>query len=288
MPKLSISHRTTYSYRFPVQLSPYRLLVRPREGPHLLLQDHHITVSPEGRIAWTTDVFGNAVAAVTVSGLTQKLEIISRVEVDLTADAWPVFDIAAAAASYPFLYDEQDLMDLGALAVPQNPDPSGEFQKWTRGFVMGNPTNTLSLLKDLSAGVSSHIAYQAREAEGTQSPSETLALRSGSCRDIAALFAEGVRTLGIGARAVSGYLYDPTRNLLGSSGAGSTHAWVDVFLPGAGWIAFDPTNRTMGGANLIPVAVAKDITQAMPVMGSYLGPANAFWSMDVAVDIFEK
>lgn len=288
MPELFISHRTSYSYRFPVQLSPHRLLVRPREGPHLLLYNHHITVSPEGRVAWTTDVFGNAVATVTVSELTQQLEITSTVEVDLTSEPWPVFDLAASAASYPFTYDERDWKDLGALTVPQHPDPSGEFQQWIRGFVMGNPTDTLSLLKDLSAGVSSHVAYQAREAEGTQPPLETLTLRSGSCRDIATLFVEGVRVLGIGARAVSGYLYDPARNLLGSSGAGSSHAWVDVFVPGAGWVAFDPTNRTMGGANLISVAVARDITQAMPVSGGFIGPADAFKSMDVAVDISEK
>lgn len=288
MPALSISHRTTYSYRFLVQLSPYRLLLRPREEPHLLLQNYHIMVAPEARIAWTTDVFGNAVATVTVSEPTQRLDIISKVTVDLTSEPWPVFDIAASAASYPFPYDEREWKDLGALAVPQHPDPSGEFQKWIRGFVMGNPTDTLSLLKDLSAGVATHVTYQAREVEGTQSPRETLALRSGSCRDIAALFVEGVRVLGIGARAVSGYLYDPARNILGSTGAGSTHAWVDVFLPGAGWIAFDPTNRTMGGANLIPVAVARDITQAMPVSGGFIGPADAFVSMDVAVNITEE
>ncbi len=285
MAELSIKHRTTYSYRFPVQLTPYRLLLRPREGPDLLLQHHQITVSPEGRVAWTTDVFGNAIATLTFSEPTRRLEIVSHADVDLKSQAWPVFDIAASGATYPFLYDDQDWKDLGSLRDAQYPDPSGELHQWVMGFVMGNSTDTLSLLKDLSAGVANGVAYQGRDIEGTQAPLETLRLRSGSCRDLATLFAESVRVLGLGARIVSGYLHDPVRTLVGSSPGGSTHAWVEVFLPGAGWIAFDPTNRSMGSANLIPVAVARDITQLMPVSGTFIGPADAFVSMDVAVDI---
>lgn len=285
MPKLSIRHRTTYSYRFPVQLFPHRLMFRPREGPDLLLQSHEITLSPEGRTAWTMDVFGNAIATATFSEPTHQLEIVSHAEVDLKSQAWPVFDIAASAASYPFMYDEQHWRDLGALRDLQHPDPTGRFQAWVRGFVMGNPTDTLSLLKDLSAGVSDAIAYQARDEEGTQTPLETLVLQSGSCRDFANLFAEATRVLGLGARAVSGYLYDPGQDLRGSVPDGSTHAWVEVFLPGAGWISFDPTNRSVGSANLVPVSVARDIAHAMPVSGGFSGPANAFVSMCVAVEI---
>jgi len=285
MAKLSIEHRTSYSYRCPVQLTPYRLLLRPREGPDLLLRHHQITVSPEGKVAWTADVFGNAIATLTFSEPTYQIEIISHADVDLRSQAWPVFDIAASGATYPFLYDEQDWKDLGSLRNPQYPDPSGELQQWVRGFVMGNSTDTLSLLKDLSAGVANGVAYQAREIEGTQAPLKTLRLRSGSCRDLATLLAETVRVLGLGARIVSGYLYDPASILVGSSPGGSTHAWVEVFLPGAGWIAFDPTNRSMGSGNLIPVAVARDITQLIPVSGMFIGPADAFVSMDVAVEI---
>lgn len=131
------------------------------------------------------------------------------------------------------------------------------------------------------------MLYQTREDEGTQSPSQTLSLGLGSCRDLATLFIEAVRSLGFGARLVSGYLYDPTRTLLGSADAGSIHAWAEVYLPGAGWITFDPTNRTMGGANLIPVAVVRDIRQAMPVSGSFIGPADALLEMSVAVRVVE-
>jgi transglutaminase-like putative cysteine protease len=147
------------------------------------------------------------------------------------------------------------------------------------------PTDTLSLLKDLNAGVGSTITYQVREDEGTQTPSETLALGLGSCRDLATLLVEAVRCLGFGARLVSGYLHDPTRTLLGSADTGATHAWAEVFLPGAGWITFDPTNRSVGGANLIPVAVAPDIRQAMPLVGTFAGPADAFLDMSVEVSV---
>jgi transglutaminase-like putative cysteine protease len=58
-----------------------------------------------------------------------------------------------------------------------------------------------------------------------------------------------------------------------------------VFIPGPGWVTFDPTNRSMGGANLIPVAVTRDITQSVPVAGSFLGPSEAFMSMDVEVEV---
>ena len=142
-----------------------------------------------------------------------------------------------------------------------------------------------TLLKDLNAGVAQRVQYQSREVEGTQSPSETLDRGWGSCRDFAVLFTEAARKLGFGARLVSGYLHDPDHDLVGSAEAGSTHAWAEVFVPGAGWITFDPTNRSVGGRNLIPVAVARDISQCTPVSGSYFGVSDNFLSMDVTVSV---
>jgi transglutaminase-like putative cysteine protease len=143
----------------------------------------------------------------------------------------------------------------------------------------------LSLLKDLSAGVATWIQYQSRDDEGTQSPTETLDRGWGSCRDFAVLFVEAARSLGFGARIVSGYLYNPNQLNLGSTDAGTTHAWAEVYIPGAGWISFDPTNRSVGGLNLIPVAVARDIRQAMPVTGSFVGITNALQGMSVEVSV---
>jgi transglutaminase-like putative cysteine protease len=149
---------------------------------------------------------------------------------------------------------------------------------WAHGFVRSNPTDTLAMLKDLSAGVSQSVNYQSREEEGTQSPLQTLARGWGSCRDFAVLFAEAARSLGFGARIVSGYIFNPEKSVVGT-----THAWAEVYVPGAGWITFDPTNRSIGGMNLIPVAVARDIRRAMPVTGSFMGMTDAFQDMSVEV-----
>jgi transglutaminase-like putative cysteine protease len=159
------------------------------------------------------------------------------------------------------------------------------LRAWARAFVRGNPTDTLALLKDLSSGVSGWIAYQSREDEGTQSPNQTLDRGWGSCRDFAVLFVEAARCLGFGARIVSGYLYSPDQDFVGSTAAGSTHAWAEVYVPGAGWITFDPTHRSVGGFNLIPVAIARDIRQVTPVAGSFVGMTDAFDGMSVEVRV---
>jgi transglutaminase-like putative cysteine protease len=196
-----------------------------------------------------------------------------------------VFPISGSAISYPFRYEDDEWTDLGGLAAPQYPDPAGRLQGWARRFIGGSPTDTLSLLKDLSAGVAAQFRYQSRDDEGTQTPVQTLDRGSGSCRDFAVLFAEATRTLGFGARIVSGYLYNPDQKSIGSGGAGSTHAWAEVYVPGAGWITFDPTNRSVGGFNLIPVAVGRDIRLIMPVTGSFHGMTNAFQGMSVEVQV---
>jgi transglutaminase-like putative cysteine protease len=175
--------------------------------------------------------------------------------------------------------------DLGALASQQYADPTGRLRDWAQGFVRSDPTDTLSLLKDLSAGISVWISYQSRDDEGTQTPLQTLDRGWGSCRDFAVLFAEAARSLGFGARIVSGYLFNPGGGVVGSSGSGSTHAWAEIYVPGAGWITFDPTNRSVGGLNLIPVAVARDIAQVVPVAGNFVGMTDAFMGMTVEVSV---
>ncbi len=188
-------------------------------------------------------------------------------------------------STYPFLYADEDWTDLGALAVRQYSDIDDRLAIWARGFVATRPTDTLSLLKDISLGIASSVSYQSREEEGTQAPLSTLDRGWGSCRDLAVLFVEAVRSLGFGARIVSGYLFNPDGTLTGSTDAGSTHAWAEVFVPRAGWITFDPTNRSMGGTNLIPVVVARDIAHAVPISGSFVGGTDAFLSMNVAVEV---
>ena len=285
MPSVTITHTTSYRYRTAVALGPHRLMLRPRETRDLSLTSFDLEISPKARIDWSHDVAGNAIATAQFDTMTEQLSIRSRTRVELRAPVWPVFPIAAYAASYPFLYTADDRTDLGALATPQYVDDAGRLPHWVKGFVMGRPTDTLSLLKDISNGVTAGVFYQSRETEGTQGPLETLDRGWGSCRDFAVLFAEAVRTLGFGARLVSGYLYDPSGDQLGSADAGSTHAWVEVFVPGAGWISFDPTNRSVGSTNLIAVAVARKIQQVVPVTGSFHGRPADVLSLEVRVDV---
>jgi transglutaminase-like putative cysteine protease len=281
---LRIQHKTTYRYRQPVSLGPHRLMLRPRESRDLQLISSVVAVTPAALVTWAHDVYGNAIATATFQAMAADTLVIDSVaDIRLNAAAWPVFNIAADALFYPFRYSDDEAIDLGALAVPQFPDPAGQLRRWARGFVRSNPTDTLALLKDLSAGVPAWIRYQSRDDEGTQSPTQSLDRGWGSCRDFAVLFIEAARCLGFGARLVSGYLYNPDRDQVGSCDAGSTHAWAEVYVPGAGWITFDPTNRSIGGFNLIPVAVARDIRMAMPVAGSFIGTTDAFLGMTVTV-----
>jgi transglutaminase-like putative cysteine protease len=282
---LTILHKTLYRYRQPVSLGPHRLMLRPRESRDLRLISIDVTITPAATVSWAQDVFGNAVATATFPAMTGTLAIDSVAKIELDGTPWPVFDMAASAICYPFRYSDDEWSDLGALTVQQYQDPDGQLASWARGFIRGSPTDTLALLKDLSAGVSARIGYQSREDEGTQSPVETLARGFGSCRDYAVLFLEAARSLGFGGRIVSGYVYNPSQNAVWAGLAGTTHAWAEIFVPGAGWITFDPTNGGVGGFNLIPVAVARDIRQAMPVVGSFVGASDAFEGMTVEVRV---
>jgi transglutaminase-like putative cysteine protease len=279
MTSLSIHHRTTYRYRENVVFGPHRLMLRPRESRELRLTAFDVTISPEARVTWAHDIWGNAVAMANFHAPSDTLSVESVARIELDAAAWPIFDIAASATVFPFQYSAQDWTDLGALAARQYPDPDGRLAGWAWAIVRGPATDTLSLLKDLSSSVHAAIRYQDRDDEGTQTPIETLARGWGSCRDFAVLFAEATRVLGFGARVVSGYLRD------GAIGAGATHAWAEVYVPGAGWITFDPTNRGVGGANLIPVAVVRDISQAVPVAGSFIGSSDALIGLSVSVSV---
>ncbi|QKK26886.1 transglutaminase family protein [Rhizobium hidalgonense] len=280
--KLQIKHRTTYRYLRPVGLLAHRLILSPRTDQQLRTLSFSIDCSASGSIDWAKDVFGNAIATVTFPERTSELTISSAAVVEQTADPWPVFKIDISAHSYPFTYSTEDSTDLGAFAAATS--PGNHVADWARAFVGSRPTDTLSLLKDINAGILTSVSYRIRDEEGTQSPQQTLEQASGSCRDIAALFIEAVRCLGFGARAVSGYIYDPRASV---GDGGSTHAWAEVYLPGAGWIAFDPTHRRVGEAFLIPVAFARNNGQIMPVTGGYMGMPDDFLDLDVSVKVVE-
>jgi transglutaminase-like putative cysteine protease len=270
---LNVRHTTVYRYRRPVRLGDHRLMLRPRDSHDLRLIRTSLNFSPAASVRWVHDVFGNSIAIASFTESAAELRIESRLQLETYVVERPRSEIAPEAATYPFIYSSDDRIDLGHMLECHHPDPSGRLGAWARGFVRSNRTDTLALLGDLNAGVKTSISYQARETEGTQTPIETLNRGWGSCRDLAVLLIEAARCLGFGARIVTGYLYNPTGDNgdTAAIGSGTTHAWADIYLPGAGWIAYDPTHGTVGGGNLIRVAVTRDISQAVPVAGSFVG-----------------
>jgi transglutaminase-like putative cysteine protease len=175
--------------------------------------------------------------------------------------------------------------------MPYYDDPTGELDTWARQFVRADgSTGTRELLVDMTKSIRDSMLYLARFDEGVQTPYETIRLQSGTCRDFATLMVEAVRRLGYAARFVSGYLYTPSLDSGEAeySGAGATHAWVQVYLPGAGWIPFDPTNNLIGGTDLIRVGVARHASMASPVSGSWNGFPGDFAGMFVDVQVKRK
>jgi len=284
---LNVRHTTVYRYRRPVALGDHRLMLRPRDSHDLRLIKTNLIFSPPASVRWIHDVFGNSVAIASFSEPSAELRIESSLVLETYAAERPPFQITPDALTYPFNYSADDRIDLGRMLERQHPDPNDRLGSWARGFVRSNPTDTSALLADLNGGVAAKVSYQSRESEGTQSPVETLNRGFGSCRDLAVLLIEAARSLGFGARVVTGYLYNPSVDGLSTAaiGAGATHAWADIYIPGSGWIAYDPTNGTIGGINLIRVAVTRDISQAVPIRGSFVGTGDSYLGMTVDVTV---
>src|SRR6476620_2666883 len=285
MKLLTVRHATTYRYSAPVTFGQHRLMLRPRDSHDLRLVDAELSLSPPGKVRWLHDVFGNSGALVDFHEPAAELRIVSELAIERYALARLDFPIAPEAESYPFMHSADDRSDLGRLRERHYPDARGVVDEWARQFILETPANTFNLLATMNAAIRDSFEYRARDEEGTQAPLDTLEKKSGTCRDFALLFIEAARTLGFGARFVSGYLYDPA--LDGGTalqGAGATHAWAEIYLPGAGWIEFDPTNGLVAGENLIRVAVTRDPAQALPVSGSYAGE-GAYRAMEVEVTV---
>ena len=232
------------------------------------------------------DVFGNSVALVEFAQAASELRIVSTLQLERFGLARPVFPIAPEAQMYPFVYSSNDRSDLGRLVERHYPDPRGLVETWAKRFTRQQPLPTYNLLSNINGAIKSEFAYNTRYAEGTQTPIETLEKKSGTCRDFALLFMEAARTLGFGSRFLTGYLYDPALDGgQAMQGAGSTHAWADVYLPGAGWVEYDPTNGLIAGENLIRVAVTGDPSQAIPISGSFSGTNADFLGISVDVTV---
>jgi transglutaminase-like putative cysteine protease len=286
MKLLTVRHSTTYRYARPVAFGPHRLMLRPRDSHDLRLMGAELTLSPPAAVRWVHDVFGNSVALVGFAQPAEMLSIVSTLSIERYALPRPEFPIDPAAELYPFVYSSDDRTDLGRLLEQHYPDPQGVVEEWAKQFAPMRPSGTLNVLASMNKAIRESFTYVAREEQGTRSPVDTIAQKDGSCRDYALLFIEAARSLGFGARFVSGYLYDPA--LDGGAvvqGAGATHAWAEVYLPGAGWIEYDPTNGVIAGENLIRVAVTRDASQAVPIAGSFNGTAADDLGMQVEVTV---
>ena len=197
------------------------------------------------------------------------------------------FPLESRAEIVPVQYSPDEWTDLAHCIRPHADDPDSSLAAWTKSFVAGDQDQTADVLHRMLATFRHGFNYRARESEGTQSPGETLRSRSGTCRDYAWLMIEALRRLGFTARFVSGYLYDGALDggAVGMTGSGATHAWLQVFLPGAGWIDYDPTNQINAGFDLIPVAVARHPGQAIPLAGSWFGDAKDYQGMSIKVAV---
>jgi transglutaminase-like putative cysteine protease len=287
MPLLTIHHKTEYRYAHPVAFGEHRIMLRPRDGHDLRMLNGKLEITPEPlSLRWIHDVFGNSVAIATFDERARKLTFQSTATVEHSPTEEFALTTDDKAYFYPFLYDAEELPDLQEFIRPQYGDPDGELASWARAFLdPQGRTPTFKILSEMTLGIRKQFAYRKRYEHGTQHPLDTLQTKSGTCRDFALFMIEALRRLGIAARFVSGYLFihgDREHNYVGG---GSTHAWVQVYLPAAGWIEFDPTNGIIGSKDLIRVAVARDPRQAVPLHGTYMGSADAFLGMDVSINV---
>jgi len=286
--RLTVEHRTVYRYRRQVAFGPHRLMFRPRESHDLQLLDSRLTIRPAARVHWIHDVFSNSVAIAEFQEPANELDFESVVVLDRYPDLEPTFRIEPFAQTLPFSYPVKEVPDLGRTIERHYSDPDRKVMEWTRQLLGDNTElGTEEFLIGITNAIKASFTYEAREEPGVQTPAETLERAAGSCRDYALFMMESVRSVGLAARFVSGYLYDAAIDGRTSDvvGAGAVHAWVQVYLPGAGWVEFDPTNGSYGGTNLIPVAVSREPSQAMPVAGTYAGDAEDFVEMEVDVKV---
>ena len=284
---LSVRHVTTYRYSRPVSFGEHRIMFRPRDSHDQRLLHAELDISPKASgLRWVHDVFGNCVAIAAFTGQASELRFESRMRLNHSPANVPDFQIAEYAKTYPFSYSADEVPDLMSSIERRYPDPERLLDQWVRKFVpAGRPIGIGELLATLTYGIKESFAYSRRSECGTFPPVTTLTLGRGSCRDLALLMIEAVRCLGLAARFVSGYIYVPDRDRETYLGGGSTHAWCQVYLPGAGWVEFDPTNGIVGNRDLIRVAVARDPAQAVPLTGTFFGATADEVGMSVEVQV---
>ncbi|MDQ0316435.1 transglutaminase family protein [Amorphus orientalis] len=284
MKSLHISHHTRYAYDQPVTFGRHRLMLRPRDGHDMRILSSSLIVEPEAQVRWAYDTFGNSIALLDFAEPASRLVVKSELYLERYGleDADRTFE--PHAITYPFSYDSDERIDLAPLLLIQCPEDRPIVSQWLEGVMPEVPDNTFTVLDLLSSAIHDGMEYRRRDEEGVQTPAETITGASGTCRDFAFLFMEAARDLGFATRFVTGYLYDQaTDENPGLTGGGATHAWAEVFIPGVGWVEFDPTNEIVAGNELVRVATTRTPEQAQPVGGSFSG--GAFLGMEIEVAV---
>jgi transglutaminase-like putative cysteine protease len=297
MQLLTVRHVTVYRYKQSVSFGEHRMMFRPRDSYDQKLLEARLVIAPEpAELRWVHDVFGNCVAIARFSGRAKELRFESTIRLDHSPTNMLDFQMEDYARTYPFSYSSEEMPDLLRSIERQYLDPERKVDRWARQFLdNARPTGTHELLAAMTHAINQRFTYVARHEMGTQDPLRTLTLGSGTCRDFALLMMEAARSLGFATRFVSGYLYSPVaegRRRTGKAhvgaghvGSGSTHAWLQVYLPGAGWVEFDPTNGIVGNRDLIRVAVVRDPRQAVPLSGTWTGFPSDHLGMTIEVDV---
>lgn len=283
-----LEHITIYRYRNLVNFGEHRAIFLPSTGYSGRILRYFLETNVPSRIRWMMDTLSNNVAMIELSEPAKELVVTYRFigehfGIKRIAD----FPLDERAKKVPVQYTPDEWLDLSTFMRPHADDSDGTVAAWAKHFVACDKDDTLDVLRRMMDVIGNTLTYQVREEEGTQAPSETLALQSGTCRDYAWLMIEALRRLGFACRFVSGYLYDASLDggEIGMTGSGATHAWLEVYLPGAGWRSYDPTNQITAGFNLIPVAIARHPGQVIPLSGSWSGDSSDYLGMDVTVRI---
>ena len=277
MQRFKIIHRTYYNFSAPVTLGQHTLRLRPREDHEILIEAFDIKILPEAVVRWHRDVENNSIAIASFDQPAQQLAIESEVIIQQYLENPLNFLVADYAVGYPFSYQQEDLVLLSPYMSDSEGNTGEQLDRWINDiWRQGEAIETYGLLLRLTKAINEGMTYQVREEPGVQAANDTLACRTGSCRDFARLLMAASRRLGLAARFVTGYLHAPL-----STDAGATHAWAEIYLPGAGWIGFDPTIGAIVGADHIPVAVARMAESVPPVAGTFVG--NAESQLDVGV-----
>ena len=282
MQRYKILHRTYYSFSAAVRLEPHALRLRPREGYDLRIESSTLEITPVATLRWYRDVEDNAVAIATFDSPASQLSIESEIIIQQYNQNPFDFLVADYATDYPFVYIPEDRVVLSPYLNCAEHLAGGPLTEWIADvWQPGEQLLTLTVLQRLNAHIQQTLLYQIREEAGVQTPLETLSYGTGSCRDFAYLFMAAAQQLGLAARFVSGYLHAPPS----AANFGATHAWAEVYLPGAGWKGFDPSSGEIAGTNHIAVSVARLPESVPPVAGSFVGSLGA--SLNVGVWVTE-